>query len=183
MGGPWASAHPSTDPYYLKEGGGVSRAERGPFLGSFLLSVRRDESAFGWNCPKRLQSGSWGAKPQPLERRGRPRGLASMLPRWGAGSGAAWHAHLSTLTPAAVPEKAAMQTTVWRTARPHLPGCCVSTSLRQPCQHRQKVKKMDSEHWGLNAGLHAALLVPSTAHTLTHKQFFPGPFENELQMS
>lgn len=55
--------------------------------------------------------------------------------------------------------------------------------IKTTCQHRQKVKKMDSEHWGLNAGLHAALSVPSTAHTLTHKQFFPGPFENELQMS
>lgn len=39
-----------------------SRAEWGPFLGSFLLSVRREESAFGQNCPKRLQSGSLGAK-------------------------------------------------------------------------------------------------------------------------
>lgn len=62
MVGPRVSAHLSTDPYHSKEGGGISRAEQGPFLGSFLLSVRREESAFGQNCPKRLQSGSLGAK-------------------------------------------------------------------------------------------------------------------------
>ena len=54
--------------------------------------------------------------------------------------------------------------------------------IKTTCQHRQKVKKMDSEHWVLNAGLHAACrLHPQCTHS--HTQFFPGLFENELQMS
>ena len=181
MGGPRVSAHPSTDPYYLKEGGGVSRAERGPFLGSFLLSVRRDESAFRRNCPKRLQSGSLGAKPQPLERRGRPSGLASMLPRWALG------AELPGM-PTSPPSRQ-QQCPRRRPCKPWFGEQhgltylgAVFSFIKTTCQHRQKVKKMDSEHGVLNAGLHAACRFHPQC-TRSHTQFFPGPFENELQMS
>ena len=74
----------------FKRRGGISRAERGPFLGSFLLSGRREGSAFGWNCPKRLQSGSLGAKARASRVASRQCCLGGTV-----GSGAAVHSWLA----------------------------------------------------------------------------------------
>ena len=74
----------------FKRRGGISRAERGPFLGSFLLSGRREGSAFGRNCPKRLQSGSLGAKARASRVASRQCCLGGTV-----GSGAAVHSWLA----------------------------------------------------------------------------------------
>ena len=114
----------------FKRRGGISRAERGPFLGSFLLSGRREGSAFGQNRPKRLQSGSLEQRPEPPEW---PHVSAASVGQWGAElpSTAGWHAHTLHRHASSDAQEGGRANHVLEKAPPHLPGCCVSTSLRQ----------------------------------------------------
>lgn len=154
MAGPWASAALSTGPYYLEEG--LLLAELNGVL-SLAASCCQWEG-------KRVRSGgtalrdysleAWEQRPEPLERWGRPSGLASMLPQWDSGERScrpqlAGMPTLSTITPAAMPKKGAVQTTFWSTAPPHLPGCCASTSLRQSASidRRWRQWALCTEHW------------------------------------
>ena len=166
----------------FKRRGGISRAERGPFLGSFLLSGRREGSAFGQNRPKRLQSGSLEQRPEPPEW---PHVSAASVGQWGAElpSAAGWHAHTLHRHASSDAQEGGRANHVLENSTTSLTWVLCFNFIKTICQHRQKVKKVDNEHCGLNTGLHAALSVPSTVHTLTHKHLSPGPFENELQMS
>ena len=113
MVGPRASAHLSTGPYYLKEG--VVLAELNGVLslaasccqgeGKGVRSGRtalRDYSLEAWSKGQSLQSG-----------------LTSVLPRWDSGEQScrpqlAGMPTLSTVMPAAMPKKGAVQITFWR---------------------------------------------------------------------
>ena len=104
--------------------------------------------------------------------------------QWGADlpSAAAWRAHTLHRHASSEAQEGGHANHALENSTASLTWVLRFNFIKTICQRRQKVQKVDSERCGLNTGLHAALSVPPTVHTLTHTHFSPGPFENELQM-
>lgn len=129
----------------------ISRAEWGPFLGSFLLSVRREESAFRRNCPKRLQSGSLGAKARASRKAGQtewPCVNAASVGQWGAEllSAAGWHAHTLHHHASSDAQEGGRAHHVLEYSTTSLTWVLCFNFIKTICQHRQKVKTMSTVH-------------------------------------
>ena len=178
MVGPRASAHLSTGPYYLKEG--VVLAELNGVL-SLAASCCQGEGKgvrSGGTALRDYSLEAWEQRPEPLEW---PHVSAASVGQWGAElpSAAGWHAHTLHRHASSDAQEGGRANHVLENSTTSLTWVLCFNFIKTICQHRQKVKKVDNEHCGLNTGLHAALSVPSTVHTLTHKHLSP----DHLKMS